>query len=87
MRFKSVVYECSMYLTAKVVKYHKYQHSKFGTITSYLISVSLQFVFWLRLKNIRPGSDTSVETVMAVQAEPQYFTKARRAGRLVVDGQ
>lgn len=34
-----------------------------------------------------PHSVTLIEMLMAVQAEPQYFTKARRAGRIVVDGQ
>lgn len=34
----------------------------------------------------RRGEDTAVEKVMAVHAEPQYFVKARRAGRIVVDG-
>ena len=51
-----------------------------------LILASCFLATYIKLLTQRLGSDTAIKRAMAIQAEPQYFTKARRAGRIVVDG-
>ncbi len=60
--------------------------ARVGTHKRYLIDTVLCGYVSKGL-NENSGSDTATGTVMTVQAEPQYFAKARRAGRIIVDGQ